>query len=185
MNADQVIDLLSQHQPADALESAHRDRLLAFIRSAPDAFWRRSHLIGHITASAWLISRDGRRVLLVHHRKLDRWLQPGGHIEEDPDILSAALREAREETGLADLAPATPSIFDVDVHTIPGRGSEPTHEHFDIRFCFVADPATSLVISDESNHLRWFGVNELATMAFDPSIRRMIAKTPCLAASRK
>lgn len=184
MNPNHVIDLLTRHQPHDTLETTHRDRLLSFVRSAPEAFWRRSHLIGHVTASAWVVSPDSQQVLFVHHRKLDRWLQPGGHIEHDSDVLSAALREAREETGLADLAPAATAIFDVDIHPIPGRGDEPAHEHFDIRFCIVADPADTLAISDESNHLRWFTLDALAAMPFDASIRRMIDKTSAITVPR-
>ena len=94
----------------------------AFVDSHPDCF-HRSCRVGHITGSAWLVDMAGDRVLLAHHAKLGRWLQPGGHSDGDPDTLTVALREAREESGL-DVRALEDAVFDIDVHGIPARGRE-------------------------------------------------------------
>ena len=118
--------------------------------------------------------------LLTHHRKLDRWLQLGGHIEDDLDILTAALREAREESGLDEIHPVTDAIFDVDVHPIPARKQEPEHFHYDVRFLFQARRGDSLIISDESHDLRWFSIQDLRDLSRDESIDRMVDKMVAL-----
>ena len=104
-------------------ESETVARFEAFIDSHPDCF-ERSCPVGHITGSAWIVNRAGDRMLLTHHRKLGRWLQPGGHNDGDPDTLEVALREAREESGL-DVRAFDEPIFDLDVHLIPARRNEP------------------------------------------------------------
>lgn len=131
---------------------------------------------GHLTGSAWLVSRDGERVLLTHHRKLDRWLQLGGHADGDVDLARVALREAGEESGLGELAVAA-AIFDLDRHRIPARGDEPEHWHYDVRFVVHAGNDEAFVVSDESHALAW---RDIASIAADPdadeSLRRMAHK---------
>ncbi|MDP1698824.1 MAG: NUDIX hydrolase [Xanthomonadaceae bacterium] len=132
----------------------------AFLASSPDVF-QRWHLPGHFTGSAWLVSADGERVLLTHHRKLGRWLQLGGHADGDPDLAQVALREAEEESGLSVLQ-VVPSIFDIDRHRIPARGNEPEHWHYDVRFVVRAGGDEAFVVSDESHALAWRRIDEIA-----------------------
>ena len=128
---------------------------------------------GHFTGSAWLVDGPGRRVLLTHHRKLNRWLQLGGHADGDPDLARVALREAEEESGLGDLVVKT-DIFDLDRHRIPARGDEPAHWHYDVRFVVRATGSDAFAVSDESHALAWRGIAELAAdAATDESLRRM------------
>ena len=108
---------------SDPEESETVARFEAFIDSYPDCL-HRSCRIGHITGSAWIVNRTGDRVLLTHHRKLGRWLQPSGHSDGDPDTLEVALREAREESGL-DVRELDEAVFDLDLHLVPARGGEP------------------------------------------------------------
>jgi 8-oxo-dGTP pyrophosphatase MutT (NUDIX family) len=130
----------------------------------------------HLSASAWLVSGDGRRVLLTHHRKLDRWLQLGGHADGDTNLARVALREAEEESGLAGLA-VEPPIFDLDRHRIPARGDEPEHWHYDVRFVVHAGSDETFVISDESHALAWRDIASLAADAdADASLLRMARK---------
>jgi 8-oxo-dGTP pyrophosphatase MutT (NUDIX family) len=140
------------------------------------AAYRRDRLAGHFTGSAWVVSADGRRTLLLHHRKLDRWLQPGGHADGDIDLARVALREAEEETGLRDLV-VEPAVFDLDRHAIPARGAEPEHWHYDVRFVVRAMGSEVFVVSEESNALAW---REIVDVANDPhadeSMRRMARK---------
>jgi 8-oxo-dGTP pyrophosphatase MutT (NUDIX family) len=103
-------------------------------------------LAGHFTASCWLVSADGQRLLLTHHRKLQRWLQLGGHADGDRDLAQVALKEAEEESGLSGLVLEDPAIFDLDKHWIPERKDVPGHWHYDVRFVirrWVAKPSCS------------------------------------------
>ena len=176
-----LIEDLERHFPADAIEAEHLKRILAFVAAHPDPFDRRIPE-GHLTGSAVILSAAGDQVLLLHHLKLERWLQPGGHA--DPGETSGeavALREAEEETGLVGLAlhPAAPRPLDVDVHAIPARGSEPAHEHLDLRYLATA-PAGSLAAArlkpDESRALRWFSWNELPSLGLDAGLQRALRK---------
>lgn len=117
-----------------------------FLHSNPHVF-DRSHPPGHFTGSAWLVSADGRRVLLTHHRKLRRWLQLGGHADGDTDLAQVALREAIEESGLAGLR-VDPAIFDLDRHCIPACGDEPAHWHYDVRYVVRATTDEAFVANE-------------------------------------
>lgn len=176
MHRKPLLDLLARYRAAHPTESACVDRVRALVESQRDCF-ERSCVPGHVTASAWLLSPDGERFLLTHHRKLDRWLQLGGHADGDPDVAAVALREAREESGLTDLrfgyAHDAPVPVDIDVHVIPARGAEPAHEHHDVRFVLVAAPGQTIFASDESTALEWFEMNALEAVADDDSVLRL------------
>ncbi|QCO67615.1 NUDIX hydrolase [Luteimonas yindakuii] len=147
----------------------------ALLDDAVDPF-RRERLAGHFTASAWLVSADGQRTLLTHHRKLGRWLQPGGHADGDRDLAAAALREACEETGVAGLG-VEGGIFDLDRHWIPERADVPGHWHHDVRYVVRAGFDERFVVSDESHALAWRPVDVVASDPdADPSLRRMARK---------
>ena len=154
-------------------ESATVARFDAFVDSHPDCF-RRSCRVGHITGSAWIVDMSGDRVLLAHHRKLGRWLQPGGHSDGDPDTLAVALREAREESGL-DVRALDDAIFDIDVHEIPARGREPAHFHFDVRF-LVQAVHDRFRVSEESLALAWVPAVGLGALTDEESVLRMARK---------
>jgi 8-oxo-dGTP pyrophosphatase MutT (NUDIX family) len=143
--------------------------------------YHRDHLPGHMTGSTWIVNLEKNRVLLTHHAKLNRWLQPGGHADGDEDIFQVALKEAEEETGLQNLIRGGSDIFDIDIHLIPERKGFPAHDHYDIRFLFFADAEETLLLSEESHALAWVPLTELvdATEGND-SILRMAAKTRTL-----
>lgn len=136
----------------------------------------RERLGGHFTASSWLVDRAGQRVLLTHHRKLDRWLQLGGHADGDRDLAQVALREAEEESGLTGLS-VDAELFDLDRHWIPERGEVPGHWHYDARYVVRVAGNEDYVVSDESHDLAW---REIVVVAkdehADPSLRRMAEK---------
>ncbi|MGX9720221.1 NUDIX hydrolase [Stenotrophomonas acidaminiphila] len=134
----------------------------------------RARLAGHFTGSAWLVSADGRRVLLTHHRKLDRWLQLGGHADGDRDLAAVALREAEEESGLPGLRLESQAPFDLDRHWIPERGQVPGHWHYDARYVVRAGADERFVVSGESLDLAWRDIAAIAADAqADESLRRM------------
>ena len=138
--------------------------------------FQRERLAGHFTASCWLVSADGARVLLTHHRKLGLWLQLGGHADGQRELSAAALREAEEESGLAGLTIAS-DIFDLDRHRIPAHKAVPEHWHYDVRFVVRAGTDEVYTISEESLDLAWRDIAELAADPdADPSVRRMAEK---------
>ena len=166
----------------DAYRRRHPDEVATVVEFAELARdegadpYRRERLEGHFTASAWLVSADGRRALLTHHRKLDRWLQPGGHADGDRDLARAALREAEEESGLRDLV-VEAELFDLDRHWIPERGAEPGHWHYDVRFVVRATGEETFVVGEESHDLAWRDIETIAAdPASDDSLRRMAGK---------
>jgi len=138
--------------------------------------FRRESLEAHFTGSAWLVSADGMRVLLTHHRKLGRWLQLGGHADGDTDLARVALREAEEESGITGLE-VEAELFDLDRHRIPARGAEPEHWHYDVRYVVRAVASEDFVVSDESHALAWRSIREIADdPQSDESLRRMAQK---------
>lgn len=137
----------------------------------------RSNSEAHLTGSAWIVSPKYNRVLLVHHKKLNRWLQPGGHADGDENIYEVALKEAREETGL-DKLQSDHRIFDIDIHLIPARKAIPEHFHYDVRFLFLADEDENYTKNHESNDIKWIDIDLLGHYtAGEPSILRMVDKT--------
>ncbi|WP_367345795.1 NUDIX hydrolase [Stenotrophomonas bentonitica] len=144
----------------------------------PENPFLRSRLAGHFTGSAWLVSADGDRVLLTHHRKLDRWLQLGGHADGESDLAKVALTEAVEESGLAGLVLEDGELFDIDKHWIPERKDVPGHWHYDARYVVRALGSEAFVVSEESLALAWREVADVANAAIetpdgDDSLPRM------------
>jgi 8-oxo-dGTP pyrophosphatase MutT (NUDIX family) len=164
-------------------EEPARDRMLALLDGSPGCFERTSYP-AHFTGSALVVNADGSRVLLHHHRKLDRWLQFGGHCDGDEEIVRVARREALEESGIEGLIVASERPFDLDIHEIPAHGGEPKHLHYDVRFMLIAPEAATPVVSEESRDLRWFAAGELAGLEIDGSLRRMIRKWQAIVARR-
>ncbi len=154
-------------------ESETVSRFEAFVDSHPDCF-HRSCRVGHITGSAWIVDRTEERVLLTHHRKLGRWLQPGGHSDGDPDTLAVALREAEEESGL-EVRALDDAIFDLDVHLIPALPGEPAHYHFDVRFLVQAGH-DRFRLSAESHALKWVPAEGIGVLTEEESVLRMARK---------
>lgn len=191
MHRKPLLELLDRYAARHPEEADRVARMRALVRARPDCF-ERGCAPGHVTGSAFVVSADLRRVLLVHHRKLDRWLQPGGHADGESDVARVALREAEEETGLEGLAflgpdgaAGEPVPFDLDVHEIPARPGEPAHEHHDVRFLLVAAPgAEDARASEESHAVRWFPLAALAALGVDESVLRMARKLGALCAAR-
>jgi 8-oxo-dGTP pyrophosphatase MutT (NUDIX family) len=171
----QVLGLLDGFVPEHDRDREAQGMFHSFAAKYPNCC-ERTLSIGHFTGSAWLVSMDGERVLLTHHRKLDRWLQLGGHADGDGDLAGVALREAAEESGLTDLT-ILAEIFDLDRHAIPARGSEPGHWHYDVRFVVRALGSEAFAVGEESHDLAWRSISELvADSSVDESVRRMAAK---------
>jgi 8-oxo-dGTP pyrophosphatase MutT (NUDIX family) len=171
-----LAELLRRFPPVDAMEATHRDAMLALTDAPGDPFARDHWDPGHFTASAFVLSPDEADVLLIFHEKLQRWLQPGGHIDpEDTDVVTAALREVAEETGLAGVTVVGEGLFDVDVHVIPARKADPPHRHFDARILLRAESRMFAAGSD-ALAARWVPLAEVPTVETDESVMRAVRK---------
>jgi 8-oxo-dGTP pyrophosphatase MutT (NUDIX family) len=167
-------DQLGRYRQRHPDENATVDRFFRLLDAHADCF-ERTCWAGHITGSAWLVDPTASDVLLTHHRKLDIWVQLGGHSDGDPDTPAVARREAEEESGLQ-VALLKPDIFDVDIHGIPARRDDPEHLHFDVRYAFVSRSGRDYRVGDESHDLAWVPVQRLHEYSSDESMLRMARK---------
>jgi 8-oxo-dGTP pyrophosphatase MutT (NUDIX family) len=179
MRLEAVREQLSGYRPADATEAGYVTRMIELTLTAPSEACQRTHFApGHFTASAFVLSPDRRDLILIHHKKLGIWVQPGGHVEaSDADLASAARREVAEEVGLGELDSlgTDGALFDVDIHTIPARKSEPAHEHFDARFAFVAR-TRDFARTEEVADVRWVPLERVDEVTTDESVLRAAKK---------
>jgi 8-oxo-dGTP pyrophosphatase MutT (NUDIX family) len=136
---------------------------------------------GHFTGSALVVDHRGAAVLLLHHRKLQRWLQPGGHADGDANLAAVALREAREETGIQGLRVVVPAV-DVDIHEVRPP-HEPPHLHLDVRFVVLAPPEAEIIGNHESTALRWVPIADIASYGPDRGLLRLVRRGLAVARS--
>jgi 8-oxo-dGTP pyrophosphatase MutT (NUDIX family) len=179
MNKGRVIlpsarDAIAAYRPEDPREQGFQRRMLQLLE-LPAPTSRHQFVPGHLTASAFVLSPLSDAVLLILHKKLGLWLQPGGHIEAaDVSLLAAARREVAEEVGAA-LRSDGGVVFDLDIHAIPARKDEPAHEHFDVRFCFHT-ASLAFAGSDEVADARWVALAEIDQLTTDESVLRVARK---------
>ncbi len=160
-----------------------RERMIALLDSEPGCFLRTT-FPAHFTGSALVLSSDGQRALLHHHRNLDRWMQFGGHCDGEEDVLAVAQREALEESGITGLILASARPFDLDIHPIPARPTQPEHLHYDIRYVLIAPEDALPQASSESLSLQWFTPDEMAQLPLGAGLQRLLAKWRQLLARR-
>ena len=136
---------------------------------------------GHFTGSAWVVSPDRSQVLMTNHKKLNMWLQLGGHADGIDDLISVAIREAKEESGFDNFVIVSEKIFDLDIHEFPAIAEGPIHLHYDVRFLLEADPKNNtIVISNESHDVQWIALDKVIKLNPENSIHRMVKKTSAL-----
>ena len=171
--------LLEEYISAYPVEDAAID-MLEFFRKDPNCF-QKDNQAGHFTGSAWIVSTDRCQVLMTHHKKLNMWLQLGGHADGIDDLISVAIREAKEESGFDNFVLVSEKIFDLDIHEIPAISEGPIHLHYDIRFLLEADPKDNrIVVSDESHDVRWIPLDKVVKLNPENSMQRMVKKTSAL-----
>ena len=128
-----------------------------------------------------MVTPDKSQVLMTHHKKLNMWLQLGGHADGIDDLISVAIREAKEESGFDNFVLVSEKIFDLDIHEIPTISEGPIHLHYDIRFLLEADPKDNrIVVSDESHDVRWIPLDKILSRNPEESMQRMVKKTSAL-----
>ncbi len=176
MNRETLRNNLKNYRTPFEDESAFVSEFLGM--TFEDLAFSRERLEGHFTASAWIVNKRRTHSLLTLHKKLNRWLQLGGHADGNEDLLEVAMTEAKEESGLDTLKMVDIGIFDIDKHIIPERGDVPEHFHYDVRFLLEAELNEPLVLSAESKDLAWINFNDVEDMTrYNPSILRMLEKT--------
>ncbi len=150
-------------------------RFVDFVERQPRCFERDCFDDGHVTGSALVLNLGRDAALMTHHAKLGRWLQLGGHCDGDSDALAVACREAAEESGLA-VKPLSAAPLDIDIHTIPARGSEPRHFHYDVRFLLQVRRSEDFVATAESLSLAWVPLDRMSTYTDEESVLRLVRK---------
>ncbi|MGZ5434003.1 MAG: NUDIX hydrolase [Thermoanaerobaculia bacterium] len=186
---ERLLAELHRYDASDDAEERHRAAMVGLL-AEPDAFSRAHFEPGHFTASCYVVDGGGR-LLLHHHRRLDRWLQMGGHVEGDESPELTALREGEEESGLRDLTLATEGIFDLDIHDIPAalRGdglTEPDHDHYDVRYLArTASPDAIALDRAESNDLAWVTLDRAAELMPGSESHRVLRKIERLLRERR
>lgn len=175
MHRMQILKLLQEYLPTAPEEILFKNDTITFVNQHSNCF-ERSLEIGHITASAWILNKDGSHALLTHHAKLDRWFQLGGHCDGDSDVLRVALKEAQEESGILEIAPVSNKIFDIDIHLIPENKKEKAHYHYDVRFLLQVMSDEQIVKNSESKDLSWIGRQKDNLPTDNPSVIRMFNK---------
>jgi len=178
MHRQELLNLLRGHRTHFMDESGYVQRAISYIERHEDCFYRELWPV-HVTGSAWVVSPDRNRVLMMHHKKHGQWFQPGGHADGDADIVRVALRETSEEMGidLSHIKLLDLSLFDVDIHGIPAIGNEPQHDHIDIRFLVEIDDSLPVPGNDESHEVMWVNLYEVARYNNNRSTYRMLEKT--------
>ncbi|QEP43226.1 NUDIX domain-containing protein [Ectothiorhodospiraceae bacterium BW-2] len=178
MHRLQLLTLLSHYTTRFMDEAAFVKNTLDFVQQHENCFDRELQ-IGHVTGSAWVVSRDRQQVLLLHHKKLDQWFQPGGHADGEADIVHVALKETAEESGLPEEAIhlVSDALFDVDIHTIAANLHDNRHLHFDIRFLVEVDERLPVPGNDESHQILWVPLYRTLQFNNNRSTYRMLEKT--------
>lgn len=184
---NEIRELLLRHRPDDDRERAHLGAMLRLADAAGNPCARDRFEPGHFTASAFVLAPALDAVLLIFHEKLQRWLQPGGHLEPtDTSVERAARREVEEETGQGDLeiVPAAAPLLDLDVHEIPARPGEPAHQHHDLRLLLRARHE-KIHAGDGVSAARWVRLDDVEDLSTDESVRRVVRKLGSLTAAMR
>lgn len=168
---DRVISHLSQYQSEETQQLVVRDEMISFAEEHQDLALHRACEPGHFTASAIVIERGTDRFLVLFHTKLEKWLQPGGHVDGSSNLPAAALREATEETGIPTLDVALPAV-DLDIHEVRPPNEVP-HLHYDVRFVVLAPTGAQPVRNHESREIRWVTLEDLDALGCDESVARL------------
>lgn len=167
-----IIEEIKKYRPCNAQEQRDQALILDFLEKNGDAFLR-SNLLAHMTASSWIVNPERTKTLMVYHNLYDSWSWTGGHADGETDLLSVALREAREETGIAHVRPLSPEIFSLEVLTVDGhekRGEYvPSHLHMNVTYLLEAEEGDTLhVCREENSGVAWFTLEEALKASSEP-----------------
>jgi 8-oxo-dGTP pyrophosphatase MutT (NUDIX family) len=172
MHRKKILKLLERYKPSFKEDHKAKEDIIIFVDENYNCFDRELEK-GHITGSSWLLNKQGDKALLMHHMKLDKWLQPGGHADGDSDILAVAIKEAQEESGINAIEAVDGNIFDIDIHLIPENSKDKSHFHYDVRFLLQVKSDEELSNNGESKELRWINRGDIHSLTKEESVVRM------------
>lgn len=178
MNRKDLVEQIRIYTPWNEQEERDKEIILRFLETNDDAFLR-SNAVAHMTASAWVVNRPRTRVLLAYHKIYDSWTWTGGHADGEEDLLSVALREVQEETGVKNVSPVTRNIYSIETLTVDGHEKHgkyvPSHLHMNVTFLLEADESDALTVrTDENTGVGWFAKNEVFTVSSEPWFNKRI-----------
>ena len=167
---------LNQYLALYPNENEKINRMIHLLKTDSNCF-ENNNWNGHFTGSAWVIDKTHQWVLMTHHRKLNLWLQLGGHADGNTNLLDVAINEIKEESGLTQLNIVSHRIFDLDIHEIPSYNNMPKHYHYDIRFLLeVERDKEKIIVSHESYDVAWVHKSSVVQKNDEISIKRMLEK---------
>lgn len=174
---DLLIDL-EQYIPWNQQEIQDREELLRRLRTGEDLYTRKNRS-AHLTASAWVVSPDRRQALMAYHNLYGSWAWLGGHADGERDLLSTALREVWEESGLRRIRPVSKGIYSLEILAVDGHEKQgeyvPSHLHLNVTYLLEADPSeTAQCKPDENSRVAWFPLAEAAAASSEPWFRKRI-----------
>lgn len=172
-SADEIYLQLREYKAFNEQEEHDRDAILAFLSGASIDPYTRESLLAHMTASAWIVNRERTKVLMVYHNIYDSWSWTGGHADGERNLLSVALREAREETGVEHITPISNDIFSVEALTVDGHEKKgkyvPSHLHLNVTYLLEADETDALHVCDgENSGVKWFTLDKALEASSEP-----------------
>ena len=174
----ELLNQLEQYRPFNEQEARDREELLLRIRSGEELYTR-DNTAAHFTASAWVVSPNRDQVLMAYHNLYDSWAWLGGHADGERDLLSVAMREVREESGLVQLRPVSRDIYSLEILTVNGHEKHgryvSSHLHLNLTYLLEADPAAPLRCKpDENSRVGWFSLEEAIKASSEPWFRQRI-----------
>lgn len=172
MSREDVIRKIGEYEPANEQETEDKALMLSWLEHNDDAF-SRENAIAHVTVSGWVVNKDRSKVLMVYHNIYDSWSWLGGHADGETDLLSVAVKEVKEESGLAEVHPVSEDIMSLEVLTVDGHEKKgryvSSHLHMNVTFLLEADSESALSIkADENSDVAWFTPEEALGKSTEP-----------------
>lgn len=173
-------EILKSYQPFNAQETADRQIMLEAL-GILDHPLSRSNPFAHFTASSWIVNQDRSHVLMAYHNIYNTWAWTGGHADCEEDLLSVAIREAREETGIESISPVSKDIYSIEIlpvnaHIKRGKFVSP-HLHLNVTFLLTADDDQEIHSKpDENSAVAWLPIEKAADNRDEPHMKVIYQK---------
>ena len=180
MNRQDLINQLQSYQSFNEQEEADRQVMLELLQTSDNIFYR-TNLLAHFTASAWVVNKAHTHVLMAFHNIYQTYAWLGGHADGEEDLLSVALREVKEESGIQTVKPITEGIYSLETIEVNGHEKKgkyvPSHLHLNVTYLLEADETESLHIKqDENSAVSWFPIDQVLNVIDEPWMVERIYK---------
>ena len=180
MNRQDLINQLQSYQSFNEQEEADRQVMLELLQTSDNIFYR-TNLLAHFTASAWVVNKSHTHVLMAFHNIYQTYAWLGGHADGEEDLLSVALREVKEESGIQTVKPITEGIYSLETIEVNGHEKKgkyvPSHLHLNVTYLLEADDTESLHIKqDENSAVNWFPIDQVIDVVHEPWMVERIYK---------